>query len=702
MFVQEEEKLGKIYDSRIVSRLTGYLKPDWWMIALAAILGVPIALTQLAQPIITQRTIDQVFFSVTRLYYLDPKVAEEYGKDFYEVEDRFASVHIPSYRLYAVPQNRLNLINTVPKQPYDREEYYLLDKEKAQARLKPEVVASFAGAGKDKLLVPYRDLTRRALFPRRDLFWLREKDWQLLVKLAIIFLLVGVFRAAASFGQILLTTYAGQRSMHRLRTAIFKHLERMPVRFFDRNPVGRLVTRVTNDVETLSQFFSEVITSFFYDGFLIVTLMIAMPLRDWRLALVLFAIMPPMLVATIIFRRKLRDAFRKVRVRVARINAFLAENLSGIKVVQLFRRERKRLGEFKKINESHFQARFGRMMVFAIFRPIVDFLAVLALAALIWFGAHWIVTTALVVGAVTLGSLVEFLSYSERFFEPIRDLTEKFNLLQQAMASGERIFMLVDEPEENYEGRKLPRSIQGEIEFKNVWFAYNDDDWVLKDVNFKVKPGERVAIVGATGAGKTSIINLLSRFYEIERGQILLDGIDTRYIEKQTLRSQVGIVMQDVFLFLGDIETNIRLRSEMPHQRVKAAAEIANADKFISRLPQQYKAPVQERGVNLSAGERQLIAFARALAFDPAILVLDEATSSVDTKTEALIQDAIHKLLEGRTSLIIAHRLSTVRDANRIIVLDHGRIVEEGTHEALMARKGTYYGLYKLQFEHKI
>jgi ABC-type multidrug transport system fused ATPase/permease subunit len=425
--------------------------------------------------------------------------------------------------------------------------------------------------------------------------------------------------------------------------------------------------------------------------------MIALPIYNWRLSLVLFAIVPPMVVATVIFRRRLRDAFRKVRVRIARINAFLNENLSGIKIIQMFRQEAKRIREFHTINESYYDARFKQMMVFAVFRPLVDFLAMFATAAILWFGAHWIV-----VGVLTVGFLTAYLRFAEIFFEPVRDLTEKFNLLQQAMASGERIFMLLDEKKEAYDGVTIEKKVKGDIEFQNVWFAYNEEEWVLKDISFRVKPGERVAFVGATGAGKTSLINVLSRFYEIQKGRILLDGKDTRDIDKKFLRSNVGIVMQDVFLFLGDIETNIKLRSDLSQETVERAARTTNASQFISKLPDTYKSPVQERGVNLSVGERQLISFARALAFDPAILVLDEATSSVDTKTEALIQDAIHKLLEGRTSLIIAHRLSTVRDADRIIVLDHGRIVEEGSHEELMARKDVYYGLYKLQFEHKI
>ncbi|NLI99278.1 ABC transporter ATP-binding protein [bacterium] len=687
MFAHEEEKLGKIYDSRIVARLIKYLERDWWMIAVSAFLGILLSVAQIALPIITQRAIDLDIFKVTRLMRLTPSQIKGHENEIYHMRDS----------LWAVPQQYLSKIPHSAEDEVDQREYYLMDREKAVKNLAPDVAEKYPAVGEDKLLVPYKDLDNANSFPTKVLSVLRQSDWKGLTRLAIFFMLIGVFRFIASFIQVILTTLAGQRSMHRLRTAIFSHLQHLPVRFFDRNPVGRLVTRATNDVDTLNQFFSEVITSFFYDGFILLGLMIALPIYNWRLSLVLFAIVPPMVVATVVFRRRLRDAFRKVRVRIARINAFLNENLSGIKIIQMFRQEAKRIKEFHTINESYYDARFKQMMVFAVFRPLVDFLAMFAMAAIIWFGAHWIVA-----GVLTVGFLTAFLRFAEIFFEPVRDLTEKFNLLQQAMASGERIFMLLDEKKEDYDGVTIDKKVRGDIEFQNVWFAYNEEEWVLKDISFRIKPGERVAFVGATGAGKTSLINVLSRFYEIQKGRILLDGKDTKDIDKKFLRSNVGIVMQDVFLFLGDIETNIKLRSELPQEIVESAARTTNASQFISKLPDTYKSPVQERGVNLSVGERQLISFARALAFDPAILVLDEATSSVDTKTEALIQDAIHKLLEGRTSLIIAHRLSTVRDADRIIVLDHGKIVEEGSHEELMARKDFYYGLYKLQFEHKI
>lgn len=689
MFTHEEEKLGKIYDSRIVGRLLKFLGRDWWMIAVGALMGLIVSSAVIFRPNLNQWAIDRHLLKVYRLVYLAPHEAKKHAEALIPVQDS----------TYLVNQEYLAKTIRFPGKEVDKVQYYLLDRAKAEKTLPEDVVESYRPIGKDKLLIPYEDLvTDKKLFPEKTLLVLREADWHGVINLALIFAIIGVVSLFAGFGQFIFTFLAGQRSTHRLRTGLFGHLQRLPVQFFDRNPVGRLVTRTTNDVETLNQFFSDVVTSLFYDGFLLLGLIVALPIINWRLALVIFAIIPPMLVVTIIFRRKLRDAFRRVRVQIARINAFLAENLSGIKVVQIFNRERKRLGEFHKINESYFQAHFGQMMVFAVFRPLVDLLAFAAIASILWFSGLGIKGTP---PWLSIGYMALFIRYATIFFDPIRDLAEKFQIMQRAMASGERIFMLADEPEEKYRGRALPKTIQGEIEFKNVWFAYNKD-WVLRDINFRIRSGERVAFVGATGAGKTSIINTLSRFYEIQKGKILVDGMNIRRLDKEDLRSRIGIVMQDVFLFLGDVETNIKLRSDIPHDRVKTASEITNAEKFISRLPKGYHQPVQERGVNLSVGERQLIAFARALAFDPEILVLDEATSSVDTKTEALIQDAIHKLLEGRTAVIIAHRLSTVRDADRIIVLDHGRIVEEGTHDDLMARKGPYYGLYKLQFEHKI
>ncbi|MBD3285090.1 ATP-binding cassette domain-containing protein [candidate division WOR-3 bacterium] len=691
MFVHEEEQLGKIYDSRIMGRLLSFLEKDWWMIAVSLVLGLIVAAAEIVFPAIIQRAIDRDIFPVYRLVTLNEEEVELH--DEYVLNVRDSNYVILQADLSELPRNRARNAEPV--------EYYLFEKSKVEEEFDSQELTRYPVVGTDKLLIPYDDLQKmegeERVFSRSVLLVLRDANWQGLLRLAILFLIISIIRFIASYAQILLTATAGQNSMHRLRMSTFSHIQRLPVQYFDRNPVGRLVTRNTNDVQALNQFFTEVVTSLFYDGFLLIGLMVFLPLYNWRLALVTFGVVPPLLLATVIFRRLLRDAFRKVRVRLAKINAFLAEHFSGIKVVQMFRQERKRLNAFNVINESHFKARFGQMILFAIFRPLVDLLLISTIAAVLWFGANWVVG-----GVLTIGFLAAFLRYVEKFFQPIRDLSEKFQVMQQAMASGERIFMLADEAEEVYDGAKLPAKTDGGIEFRDVSFAYNDEDWILKDINFRIKPGERVAFVGATGAGKTSIINTLCRFYEIQRGKILVDGKDARNLDKKDLRSRIGIVMQDVFLFLGDIETNIKLRSDISHDRVEAAAIVTNADKFISKLPDGYKAPVQERGVNLSVGERQLVAFARALAINPSILILDEATSSVDTKTEALIQDAIHKLLEGRTALIIAHRLSTVRDADRIIVLDHGRMVEEGTHDALMKRKGVYYGLYKLQFEHKI
>lgn len=694
MLTVEEEKLGKIYDAQILKRLLRYLEKDTWMIVAAGFFGFILMICQIVIPVITQRAIDRYIWASARLLYLTTEQVEKHREYIFRVEPT----------TYAVPQEFLSKIEN--RRFADDKSYYIMNLEKADnlkasdfkilekmttidEKPRGDKLQSTPPSGKQMLIISHEQLST---LDRKAIFFLRSTDWHGLIKLSLLFMAVMLVRFAAQFGQFYLTTVAGQRSMHRLRAAVFSHIQRLSVSFFDRNPVGRLVTRLTNDVEALTEFFSEVITSFFYDAFMIIGLIIYLPFYNWRLALVTFALLPPMVVATIIFRTKIRDAFRKVRVRLARINAFLNENLLGIKVVQIFGQENKRQEQFDEINESLFEARFSQMMIFAAFRPFVQFLSVFAIAVIIWSGAGWVLK-----GWITIGLLAAFISFAERFFEPINELTEKFNLMQQAMASGERIFMLLDEPQEQYTGRKLQYRLKGDIEFRNVWFAYTDDDWVLKDISFKIEPGERVAIVGATGAGKTSLINLLCRFYEINRGEILVDNKDIHIVDKKDLRGNMGLVMQDVFLFLGDIKTNIKLRSEMPIENVVRASQAVNAHDFIARLPDSYQSKVAERGANLSVGERQLIAFARAIAFDPAILVLDEATASVDTKTEALIQDAIHTLLEARTALVIAHRLSTVKDADRIIVLDRGQIVETGKHESLMHKKGVYFSLYKLQ-----
>jgi ABC-type multidrug transport system fused ATPase/permease subunit len=485
--------------------------------------------------------------------------------------------------------------------------------------------------------------------------------------------------------------------MYDLRMKVFSHLQRLSLTFFDKNPVGRLVTRATNDVETLNEMFTSVLLTFFKDVFLILGIVLVLLRTNWRLALVSFTVLPLIAYATYYFSRKVRDAFRLVRVKIAKLNATLQENFSGMRVVQIFRREYENLRRFKGINHEVFQAHMQQIRVYAVFMPLVEIVSSAAIALIIWYGGGQVVRETL-----SLGALVAFLSYMQMFFRPIRDLTQKYNIMQSAMASSERIFMLLDnresvpDPGAPFKGN----GFRGEIEFVNVWFAYKGEDWVLKDVSFRVRPGEKVAIVGATGAGKTSIINLLERFYDVQKGQVLLDGRDVRTLAKSDLRTKIGLVMQDVFLFAGDIRGNIRLgNDDISDDDLERMASHVNAHPFIERLPNGYDEPVKERGATLSVGQRQLLAFARALAFDPKVLVLDEATSSIDTETERLIQDALLKLLQGRTSIVIAHRLSTIQHVDRIIVLHKGQIVEEGSHSELLKKKGFYYRLYKLQYQ---
>ena len=488
----------------------------------------------------------------------------------------------------------------------------------------------------------------------------------------------------------------GQRIMFDLRMQIYEHLQRLDVGFYDRNPVGRLMTRVTTDVDALNDLFAAGVISVFRDVVLLVGIMVVLLWMDWRLALVAFSVLPLIALLTQWFRRHARDSYRRVRGWIARINAFLQENISGMSTVQLFRREARNFDTFDGVNRQHRDANLDSIFYYATFYPTVEFLGALTMALIIWFGGGWSLQ-----GTLTLGSLVAFLQYSQRFFRPISDLSEKFNILQAAMASAERIFGLLDTPVDlasPVPGRRPTGP--GRITFEHVWFAYRDEDYVLRDVSFAVDPGERVGIVGATGAGKTTLINLLLRFYDVNRGRIAIDGVDIREIPLEDLRRRFGLVLQDVFLFSGTIRDNIALgQTSITEADIRSAAASVHADRFISKLPGGFDSAVAERGATLSVGQRQLLSFARALAFAPDALILDEATSNVDTDTEALIRDALHRLMSGRTTIAIAHRLSTVQDMDRILVFHKGELREAGAHQELLVARGLYYKLYQLQYK---
>lgn len=512
---------------------------------------------------------------------------------------------------------------------------------------------------------------------------------------ALAYLGLLIAELAGGAARTYMTTWVGQRAMHDLRKRLFERLQRLPVPFFDRNAVGRLITRVTSDVEVLNDLFSSGVVAIIGDIVLMVAIAIMMFVMSWQLALATLLLLPAIAVVSFFFRRRMRDAYREIRRRVAQLNAFLQERVTGLAIVQLFLREEESRREFADINESHLKAQLRSIFYYALFYPLVEVGGAVAVAMILWFGGGQILQ-----GALTFGTLVAFLQYLHRFYTPIRDLAEKYNLLQAAMASGERLVALLDEPMvQDVEAREELPGPRGEIVFDDVWFRYGPDSWTLRGVSFRVEAGERVALVGPTGSGKTTCASLLSRFYEIERGRILLDGVDVREYPRDELRRRVGVVVQDVFLFSDSIRENVRLHDErIDDERVRAALGAVGADRFVHTLPRGIDTQVGERGRALSTGQKQLLAFARALAFDPPILVLDEATSSVDSESERLIEKAVARLMTGRTSVVIAHRLATIRSVDRIVVIHHGEVRETGTHAELLAAEGIYARLYQLQF----
>jgi ATP-binding cassette subfamily B multidrug efflux pump len=515
-------------------------------------------------------------------------------------------------------------------------------------------------------------------------------------RIAVWFMLVLAAGFALEYALTWLMNMIGQRIMFDMRMQIYGHLQRLDLRDYDRNPVGRLMTRVTSDIDVLNDLFSSGIVAAFGDVFMLSGIMIVLLTMDWRLSLIAFSVLPLILFVTQWFRVHVRESYRTVRTLIARINAFLQENITGMATVQLFRREAVNLGRFDDINRQHRDANIQSIFYYAVFYPAIELISALAGALIIWYGGGWVMT-----GTLTLGSLVAFLQYSQRFFRPISDMSEKFNLLQAAMASSERIFALLDTPVTVESPAAPKRSVAaGHIKFENVWFAYKDDTFVLRDVSFDVLPGQRIGIVGATGAGKSTVINLLLRFYDVTRGRITIDGVDLREMSLADVRGLFGLVLQDVYLFTGTIASNVRLgNARITDEDVRRAVKAVHADRFIDRLPNGLDAPVAERGATLSVGQKQLLSFARALAFDPRVLVLDEATSSVDTETELLIRDALHVLMAGRTTIAIAHRLSTIQDMDKILVFHKGELREMGSHQELLAHRGIYYRLYQLQYK---
>ena len=561
-----------------------------------------------------------------------------------------------------------------------------------------------------RLIVPALVLTLvvNALGVVEPKFFQYAIDWHIIPKslsglqwLALTFLGVKLLQMLVSYLQAVLLQSVGQHVMYDLRAELYEKLQRQEVAYFDRNPVGRIMTRLTSDVDALNELFTSGVIEGLGDVLMVFAIVGFMAWMDWRLTLVALVTVPLLFAATTWFRNHARRGYDLVRTKLARINSFLQEHISGAQTVQIFNREAKSLRQFHDANNDYRQANVQTIFYYAVFFPLVDLIGSFGVALIVWYGGLRVMQNTPEQTVLSIGALVAFIQYSQRLFQPIRDISDKYNVFQAALVASQRIFRTLDLPvavTTPAEPKRTGRA-RGRVEFRNVWFAYKDEDWVLKDVSFVAEPGQTVALVGHTGSGKTTITNLLMRFYDVQRGQVLLDGVDVREWDLKALRENFAVVLQDVFLFSGTVEGNIRLgRADVPDERVRWAAREVHADGFIERLPEGFKSEVRERGSGLSVGQKQLISFARALAFDPALLILDEATSSIDTETEQLIQQAIERVLRDRTSIVVAHRLSTVQRADQILVLHHGELRERGTHQQLLARRDLYWRLYKLQY----
>ncbi|MHB1393557.1 MAG: ABC transporter ATP-binding protein [Clostridia bacterium] len=680
---KEEEALGKAFDIKLMKRLLKYTRPYWGLLVICILLLTLITGADLSRPYLIKMAIDNhilAYDAPMAAFDTAPTYPSVKYKDKYYVRENLIVKEQKSVEKHQIVK--------VGK------DYYLINGAFGEASV------SDLTAAKEDERYAVSDVVNTyygELLSKEEYKAFRKQDKTGIKKISIIFLLTILGSFLLNYIQVYILNYTGQKIIYNMRQELFAHLQKLSLSFFDRNPVGRLVTRVTNDMENLNEMYTAVLVNLFKDVLMLCGIVIIMLKMNAQVALVSFIIIPLIILSASIFRIKARNAYRQTRVKLAKINATLSENISGMRTIQIFNRESYKYKDFEDINMDHREASMRELFVFAVFRPSMDLIYSLALSLLIWYGGARMLS-----GTLPFGVLFAFINYIEQFFQPINDLTEKFNILQSAMASSERIFLLLDE-KETISNPAVPAAlgrIMGDIEFKNVWFAYEGENWVLRDVSFKINSGETTAFVGATGAGKTSIISLISRLYDIQKGSIFIDGKNIKEIDKYELRLQIGAVLQDVFLFSGDIKSNIRLNEDnIDIEAIRRASSFVNADKFIEKLTKGYDEEVKERGATFSAGQRQLLAFARALAFDPSVLVLDEATSNIDTETEILIQDAIKKVIKDRTTIVIAHRLSTIQHANNIIVLHKGKVREMGTHQELLDKKGMYYDLYLLQYK---